>query len=152
MKKHSYISKGEINTLINRANLTVIDSINKSYDDDAVARLNNEINGAGGIRSEIVEIKDKLNVVDGSFIPASKESSFATKSQIQTLSNRITNISNEISNINIDTSNFATKDEIPTKVSELENDKGYLTEHQSLDKLKRFSYRTPVIKELCKEN
>lgn len=29
-------------------------------------------------------------------------------------------------------SNYATKDEIPTKVSELENDKGYLTEHQDL--------------------
>lgn len=33
----------------------------------------------------------------------------------------------------VDLSDYATKGEIPTKVSELENDKGYLTEHQSLD-------------------
>ena len=31
-----------------------------------------------------------------------------------------------------DLSNYATKDELPTKVSSLENDAGYLTEHQSL--------------------
>lgn len=32
----------------------------------------------------------------------------------------------------VDLSDYATKDEIPTKMSQLVNDKGYLTEHQSL--------------------
>ena len=34
-----------------------------------------------------------------------------------------------------DVSNLATKDEIPTKTSELTNDKGYLTEHQDISNL-----------------
>ena len=32
----------------------------------------------------------------------------------------------------VDLSNYATKQEIPTKLSQLTNDKGYLTEHQDL--------------------
>lgn len=35
----------------------------------------------------------------------------------------------------VDLSGYATKDELPKKVSELENDKGYLTEHQDLSGL-----------------
>lgn len=38
----------------------------------------------------------------------------------------------ELSGGDVDLSGFAQKSEIPTKVSQLQNDKGYLTEHQSL--------------------
>lgn len=132
LKKNSYLTKSEINNIINKSNITLMDNMSKSYDDDVVERLDGEINGPGGIRSEIVEIKDHLNTIDGSYISSDKESTFATTTQIEILSDRITEISDEISGIDIDTSNLATKDEIPTKVSELENDKGYLTEHQDL--------------------
>ena len=40
----------------------------------------------------------------------------------------------------IDLSGYATKDEIPTKTSQLTNDSGYLTEHQSLEGLATESY------------
>lgn len=39
----------------------------------------------------------------------------------------------ELSGGDVDLSGFAQKSEIPTKVSQLQNDNGYLTEHQSLD-------------------
>lgn len=99
LKEHSYISKSEITALIQKANLVVVDSINKSMDDDAIARLNADVSD---IKGEIVAIKDRLvNVEEGSI----------TIDIVETL---------------------AKKSDIPTKVSDLENDKGYLTKHQSL--------------------
>ena len=130
MKEHSYLTKSEINTLIKNANLVVVDSINKSMDDDAISRLNDDITN---IKGEIVAIKDRLTDLDIEFIPSSKESKFATKSELNTLSGRVSEIARLIPD-DIDTSYFATKDEIPTKVSDLENDAHYLTEHQSLAK------------------
>ena len=130
MKEHSYLTKSEINTLIKNANLVVVDSINKSMDDDAISRLNDDITN---IKGEIVAIKDRLTDLDVEFIPSSKESKFATKSELNTLSSRVSEIAGLIPD-DIDTSYFATKDEIPTKVSDLENDAHYLTEHQSLAK------------------
>ena len=38
-----------------------------------------------------------------------------------------------LKDVDVDLSGYATKDEIPTNVSELNNDAGYLTEHQSLE-------------------
>lgn len=130
MKEHSYLTKSEISTLIKNANLVVVDSINKSMDDDAISRLNDDITN---IKGEIVAIKDRLTDLDVDFIPSSKESKFATKSELNTLSGRVREIAGLIPD-DIDTSYFATKDEIPTKVSDLENDVHYLTEHQSLAK------------------
>ena len=130
MKEHSYLTKSEISTLIKNANLVVVDSINKSMDDDAISRLNDDITN---IKGEIVAIKDRLTDLDADFIPSSKESKFATKSELNTLSGRVREIAGLIPD-DIDTSYFATKDEIPTKVSDLENDAHYLTEHQSLAK------------------
>ena len=130
MKEHSYLTKSEINTLIKNANLVVVDSINKSMDDDAISRLNDDISN---IKGEIVAIKDRLTEIDADFIPSSKESKFATKTELNTLSGRVREIAGLIPD-DIDTSGFASKDEIPTKVSDLENDEHYLTEHQSLAK------------------
>ena len=133
MKEHSYLSKNEINTLINKANLVVIDSINKQYDEDALRILDEKVNDLAG---EIVAIKDKLREIDGNYIVSDKEGTFATKSDIRIINTKIQNITTEISSI--DLSNLATKaeipviPEIPSKVSQLENDKGYLTKHQSL--------------------
>ena len=133
MKEHFYLSKNEINALINKANLVVIDSINKQYDEDALRILDEKVNDMAG---EIVAIKDRLADVEGSFISVDKEGLFATKGDIRIINTKIQNITTEISSI--DLSNLATKaeipviPEIPSKVSQLENDKGYLTKHQSL--------------------
>ena len=124
MREHSYISKNEINNLISRANLVVIDTVNKSADSDAINRLNEDISN---IKGEIVAIKDRFTDLDGKYISKTKERTFATNTDIRNLSDRIDNIS-----VDIDTSSFATKGEIPTKVSQLENDVPYLTRHQSL--------------------
>ena len=129
MKEHSYLSKDEITELIRKANLVVIDTVNRSYDDDAVARLNEDI---VSIKGEIVAIKDRLNTMDGDFISSDKEGSFATIGDIRNITNRINNVENSVNNISIDTSHLAEKSDIPTKVSELENDTNYLTSHQSL--------------------
>lgn len=133
LKEHSYLSRNEISTLINDSNLVVIDSINKQYDEDALRILDAKVNDMAG---EIVAIKDKLREIDGNYIVSDKEDTFATKGDIRIINNKIQNITTEISNI--DLSNLATKaeipviPEIPSKVSQLENDKGYLTRHQSL--------------------
>lgn len=133
MKEHSYLSKSEINALISDSNLVVIDSINKQYDEDALRILDAKVNDMAG---EIVAIKDKLREIDGNYIISDKEDTFATKGDIRIINTKIQNITTEISNI--DLSNLATKaeipviPEIPSKVSQLENDKGYLTQHQSL--------------------
>lgn len=133
LKSHSYLSKQEIDTLISRANLVVIDTVNKSSDAEALNRLENKISDMAG---EIVAIKDRLSDVEYNFIPSSKEGQFATKSEIRTLNNKMTSLSNEVSNISIDTSNLATKDEIPSveglASKDWVNGRGFLTKHQSL--------------------
>ena len=43
LKDHSYLSKSEVNALIKKANLVVLDTVNKSYDEEAIGRLNNDI-------------------------------------------------------------------------------------------------------------
>ena len=58
LKAHTYISKSEIEQLIKKANLVVIDNINKQYDDEAINSLNKHIED---IKGEIVAIKDRLN-------------------------------------------------------------------------------------------
>ena len=99
LKEHSYISKNEINALIKKANLTVVDTVNRITDDEAISRLNQDVID---IKGEIVAIKDKISILDSSSISTSEKNSFAKKN------------------------------EIPTKVSQLENDRHYLTSHQSL--------------------
>ena len=99
LKEHSYISKNEITALIKKANLTIVDTINKTSDDEAISRLNQDIIG---INREILEIKDKLSNVEASSISVEEKNSFAKKT------------------------------DIPTKVSQLENDRHFLTTHQSL--------------------
>ena len=129
MKEHSYLSKDEITELIRKSNLTVIDSINRTYDEDAISRLNEEI---VSVKGEIVAIKDRLGKLDGDFISSDKERTFATRGDVRNINNRIDTVEETINSIHIDTSNFAEKSDIPTKVSELENDAHYLTSHQSL--------------------
>ena len=138
MREHSYLSKNEITTLINKANLVVIDSINKEYDDDAISRLNEDVSDMKG---EIVAIKDKLRDIDGDYIKADTEQSFAKKADVRTINSKIESINNQITNIGntINSFDFAEKNDIPTKVSQLQNDSNYLTEHQSLNGLARTS-------------
>lgn len=129
LKMHSYLSKSEITALINKSNLVVIDSINNQYDEDAINRLNTDV---VSIKGEIVAIKERLNDVESGYISIDKEDDFATQTQINTITNNITNITNSINQITSDTSSFAKKSEIPTKVSQLTNDAGYLTKQQDL--------------------
>lgn len=138
MREHSYLSRNEITALINKANLVVIDSINKEYDDDAISRLNEDVSDMKG---EIVAIKDKLRDIDGDYIKADTEQSFAKKVDVRTINSKIESINNQITNIGntINSFDFAEKDDIPTKVSQLQNDSNYLTEHQSLNGLARTS-------------
>lgn len=138
LKEHSYLSKSEVNALIKKANLVVLDTVNKDYDDEAIGRLNNDIIN---IKGEIVAIKDRLGDVESGYITVGQAGSFATKTDIRSISDRITELGDEINNINvdIDTSNFATKDEIPTKLSELRNDSNFITSEQAASRFVRKS-------------
>ena len=151
MKEHSYLSKNEINALISKANLVVVDKINKTYDDDALALLTRKVNELAG---EVLKIKDKLT----GFISIDKEDSFATKSDLSGVNNKITNISTklgsintQISQINTTTSQKADKSEIPTKVSQLENDVPYLTQ-QSLNGYVKESKLANVLKDYIRKS
>lgn len=151
MKEHSYLSKNEINTLISKANLVVVDKINKTYDDDALALLTRKVNELAG---EVLKIKDKLT----GFISIDKEDSFATKSDLSGVNNKITNISTKLGNINTQisqinttTSQKADKSEIPTKVSQLENDVPYLTQ-QSLNGYVKESKLANVLKDYIRKS
>ena len=127
LKEHSYISKTEITSLINKANLVVVDTVNKSADSDAINRLNR-------IEKEIVEIKDILNKISNTYVSTERIKSLATKTDIANLSDEIDTISTNLSNI--DLSNIATKDEIPLLDGYAKEDwvrrQGYLKTHQSL--------------------
>ena len=108
LKEHAYISKTEIMSLINKANLVVIDTVNKSADSEAINRLNQEIKG---IKGEIGAIKDILENINSTYVSTERIKSLATKTDISNLSDEIDEISTSLSNI--DLSNIATKDEIP---------------------------------------
>ena len=127
LKEHAYISKTEITSLINKANLVVVDTVNKSADSDAINRLNL-------IEKEIVEIKDILNKISNTYVSTESINSLATKTDIAKLSDEIDEISTSLSNI--DLSNIATKDEIPILDGYAKEDwvrrQGYLKTHQSL--------------------
>ncbi len=131
LKEHAYISKTEITSLINKANLVVVDTVNKSADSEAINRLNQEITG---IKGEIVEIKDILENINNTYVSTERIKSFATKTDIANLSDEINEISTSLSNI--DLSNIATKDEIPILDGYAKEDwvrkQGYLKTHQSL--------------------
>ena len=151
LKEHSYLSKSEINALISKANLVVIDKINKTYDDDALARLTIKVNDLAG---EVTALKDKLT----GFISIDKEDSFATKSDLSGVNNKITNINTklgdintQISQINTTISQKADKSEIPTKVSQLENDVPYLTQ-QNLNGFVKESKLTSTLKDYVKKS
>ena len=127
LKEHAYISKTEIMSLINKANLVVVDTVNKSADSEAINRLNL-------IEKEIVEIKDILNKISNTYVSTERIKSLATKTDISKLSDEIDEISTSLSNI--DLSNIATKDEIPLLDGYAKEDwvrrQGYLKAHQSL--------------------
>ena len=127
LKEHAYISKTEIMSLINKANLVVVDTVNKSADSEAINRLNL-------IEKEIVEIKDILNKISNTYVSTESINSLATKTDISNLSDEIDEISTSLSNI--DLSNIATKDEIPLLDGYAKEDwvrrQGYLKTHQSL--------------------
>ena len=127
LKEHAYISKTEITSLINKANLVVVDTVNKSADSEAINRLNL-------IEKEIVEIKDILNKISNTYVSTESINSLATKTDIAKLSDEIDEISTSLSNI--DLSNIATKDEIPILDGYAKEDwvrrQGYLKTHQSL--------------------
>ena len=131
LKEHAYISKTEIMSLINKANLVVVDTVNKSADSDAINRLNQEIEG---IKGEIGAIKDILENINNTYVSTERIKSLATKTDIANLSDEIDEISTSLSNI--DLSNIATKDEIPLLDGYAKEDwvrrQGYLKTHQSL--------------------
>ena len=131
LKEHAYISKTEIMSLINKANLVVVDTVNKSADSEAINRLNQEIKG---IKGEIGEIKDILENINSTYVSTERIKSLATKTDISNLSDEIDEISTSLSNI--DLSNIATKDEIPILDGYAKEDwvrrQGYLKTHQSL--------------------
>lgn len=151
LKEHSYLSKNEINTLISKANLVVVDKINKTYDDDALALLTEKVNDLAG---EVTALKDKLT----GFISIDKEDSFATKSDLSGVNSKITNINTKLGNINTQISQINTtssqkadKSEIPTKISELENDVPYLTQ-QNLNGFVKESKLTSTLKDYVKKS
>lgn len=131
LKEHAYISKTEIMSLINNANLVVIDTVNKSADIEAINRLNQQIKG---IKGEIGAIKDILENINSTYVSTERIKSLATKTDISKLSDEIDEISTSLSNI--DLSNIATKDEIPILDGYVKEDwvrrQGYLKTHQSL--------------------
>ena len=131
LKEHAYISKTEIMSLINKANLVVVDTVNKSADSEAINRLNQEIKG---IKGEIGAIKDILENINSTYVSTERIKSLATKTDIANLSDDIDEISTSLSNI--DLSNIATKDEIPILDGYAKEDwvrrQGYLKTHQSL--------------------
>ena len=131
LKEHAYISKTEITSLINKANLVVVDTVNKSADSEAINRLNQEIKG---IKGEIGAIKDILENINKTYVSTESINSLATKTDISNLSDEIDEISTSLSNI--DLSNIATKDEIPILDGYAKEDwvrrQGYLKTHQSL--------------------
>lgn len=131
LKEHAYISKTEIMSLINKANLVVVDTVNKSADIEAINRLNQEITK---IKGEIGEIKDILENINSTYVSTERIKSLATKTDISKLSDEIDEISTSLSNI--DLSNIATKDEIPILDGYAKEDwvrrQGYLKTHQSL--------------------
>ena len=128
LKEHSYISKTEITSLINKANLVVVDTVNKSADSEAINRLKLIIEG------EIAEIKTILENINKTYVSTERIKSLATKIDIANLSDEIDTISTSLSNI--DLSNIATKDEIPILDGYAKEDwvrrQGYLKTHQSL--------------------
>ena len=147
LKEHAYISKTEITSLINKANLVVVDTVNKSADSEAINRLNQEITG---IKGEIVEIKDILENINNTYVSTERIKSFATKTDIANLSDEIYEISTSLSNI--DLSNIATKDEIPILDGYAKEDwvrkQGYLKTHQSLvEYAKKSDLPTDYVKE-----
>ena len=127
LKEHAYISKTEIMSLINKANLVVVDTVNKSADSDAINRLDL-------IEREIAEIKTILENINKTYVSSERIKSLATKTDIAKLSDEIDTISTNLSNI--DLSNIATKDEIPLLDGYAKEDwvrrQGYLKTHQSL--------------------
>ena len=131
LKEHAYISKTEIMSLINKANLVVVDTVNKSADIEAINRLNQEITK---IKGEIGGIKDILENINSTYVSTESIKSLATKTDIANLSDEIDEISTSLSNI--DLSNIATKDEIPILDGYAKEDwvrrQGYLKTHQSL--------------------
>ena len=131
LKEHAYISKTEIMSLINKANLVVVDTVNKSADSEAINRLNQEITR---IKGEIGAIKDILENINSTYVSTERIKSLATKTDISNLSDEIDEISTSLSNI--DLSNIATKDEIPLLDGYAKEDwvrrQGYLKTHQSL--------------------
>lgn len=131
LKEHAYISKMEIMSLINKANLVVVDTVNKSADSEAINRLNQEIKD---IKGEIGAIKDILENINSTYVSTERIKNLATKTDISNLSDEIDEISTSLSNI--DLSNIATKDEIPILDGYAKEDwvrrQGYLKTHQSL--------------------
>lgn len=147
LKEHAYISKTEITSLINKANLAVVDTVNKSADSEAINRLNQEITG---IKGEIVEIKDILENINNTYVSTERIKSLATKTDIANLSDEIDEISTSLSNI--DLSNIAMKDEIPILDGYAKEDwvrkQGYLKTHQSLvEYAKKSDLPTDYVKE-----
>lgn len=135
LKEHSYISKTEITSLINKANLVVVDTVNKSADSKAINRLDL-------IEKEIVEIKDVLNKISNTYVSTESINSLATKIDIAKLSDEIDTISTNLSNI--DLSSIATKDEIPSIDGLAEKDwvesRGYIT----LSALSRYAKKSEI--------
>ena len=105
----------------------------KDVDKQIKGAINRLVGGAPADADTLKELDDKIKEIDAGTNGYSKNESdaryqpkgeYATKSDISSVENKIP-----------DTAEFAKKTDIPvvpTKVSQLENDKNYLTEHQDL--------------------
>lgn len=117
MMKHSYIPRSEIERLIKKANIEIIDIVNKSSDGEVIKRLDSYIEG---INREIVEIKDRLNKIG--------------ISDITEINGKIDTISNDINEIRKESKNYLTEHQSLEgyATEQWVNDQKYLKEHQSL--------------------
>ena len=79
LKEHAYISKTEITSLINKANLVVVDTVNKSAYSEAINRLKLIIEG------EIAEIKTILENINKTYVSTERIKSLAKKTDIANL-------------------------------------------------------------------
>lgn len=137
MMKYSYIPRPEIERLIRKANIEVIDIVNKSSDGEAIKRLDSYIEG---INREIVEIKDRLNEIG--------------ITDIKEINDRITGISNDIDDIRKESKNYLTEHQSLEgyATEQWVNDQKYLTEHQSLSNYITRPEIQDIIKNLASKN
>lgn len=98
---------------------------------DTLGELADALEGDESIVSAVMN--QLINKVDKDTYEADKET-FALKSEIPTVPENLSEFNNDVGFVTETAlEGYALKEDIPTKVSQLENDANYLTEHQSLE-------------------